>query len=162
MNEHNKTYFLEKVQGRKKERNYYILQMLANGFTQPEVIAVISKIFHCHLTQARVSQIEVSNREVLDELTLTADLATKAGRIRKALKVINHKGERSMSDLLDWMKYLRVEVEGEKGIDVKVGVGVNINRDSADGNGAIDKDLQHRLREHFGIGRSGVQEEQQK
>jgi hypothetical protein len=67
--------------------------------------------------------------------------------------------KRNIGMIAALIREARTEIEGEKGTEIKVGIGVNVNGNS---NGAIDKDLQHRLREHFGIPRAGIQEEQPK
>jgi hypothetical protein len=144
---------LDKVIGDKKELYLGILQCLANGFTEEETGYVFN------LTKGRISQIYKANKQLCDELTLNADLSKQAGRLRFAFRNVRRKDGRSLKDQLDWLEYIRKEMVGEKGIDVKVGIGVNVNGNS---NGAIDKDLQHRLREHFGIPRTGIQEEQPK
>jgi hypothetical protein len=117
---------LDRVIGEKKERDLAVLQMIAEGYTGDEIG------FLFKLVKSRISQIHKANKQLCDELTLTAELATKAGRLRKAFRVLRRKGDHTLSDSLDWIKFVRTEIEGEKGIDVKVGVGVSVH---GNGNG---------------------------
>jgi hypothetical protein len=145
--------FLDRIVGRKKKMYLIILQFIAEGFTEEETAVIVSKIFNCHLTDTRINQIKKMNRQLLDELTMQTELATKAGRIRTALRVIKKKRNYSLEDVLDWMKYLRIEIEGEKGTEVKVGIGVNVN-----GNGHFtgeDAEHSNRMRDYLRTGING-------
>lgn len=112
---------LDRVIGEKKELYLAILQHIAEGFTHEEVGLMVN------LTRSRISQIYGANKQLCDELTFKAELATKAGRVRKIMRVINRKGDRSLSDVLDWMKLLRTELEGEKGINLSINTTANAN-----------------------------------
>lgn len=101
---------IDRVRGRKKKLYLSILLLLAEGFTQEKVSEII------RLTQSRISVIAKYNRELLDALTLKSEMAVKGGRLRKAFRIVQGKRERSDKDLLDWLEYIRKEVEGEKAL----------------------------------------------
>ncbi|MBW2044318.1 MAG: helix-turn-helix domain-containing protein [Deltaproteobacteria bacterium] len=98
---------LSRVKGVKKRRDLLILLALAEGAKQTEVAQT------CGLNKSTISRIQNRNKELLDELTLKANLATKAGRLRRAYREINKKTD-SKKDLLDWLEYVRKEIEGDK------------------------------------------------
>jgi hypothetical protein len=131
---------LDRIVGTKKELYLAILQRLAEGFTEEQIGAMFN------LVKSRISQIYKANKELCDELTLNADLAKQAGRLRFAFRNVHRKEGKSIKDQLEWLEYIRKEIVGEKGIDLKVGIGVNVN---ANGNGAIDPELQQQLRKDF-------------
>ena len=134
---------LEQIQGEKKEMYLDILKHLAMGLTELQVGTLFN------LSESRISQIYTANRKICDELTMDADLAKKAGRLRYAFRQLNKKGEsRSRKDSLDWLEYIRKELEGDKvkleGSPVNVNVypdwqtvftGTNNNDNSYNGNG---------------------------
>lgn len=115
MNEPNQdNNILDRIKGRKKKMYLSILELLAGGNTEEETGLIISKVFHCHLTQGRIAQIKKSNQITLDELTLQSELATKSGRLRYAFRKLKKKDiNGSKKDSLDWLDYLRKEVEGD-------------------------------------------------
>lgn len=131
---------LDRVIGDKKEFYLNILQMIANGFTEEETGYMF------RITKGRVSQIYKANKELCDELTLRADFAKQAGRLRFAFRNVRRKEGCSVKDPLDWLEYIRKELVGEKDTNIKIGIGVNVN---ANGNGAIDRELQTKLRTDF-------------
>jgi len=113
---------VERIEGRKKERNYFILQALAKGYTQKQVSDILAEQ-NIKLSQNRISEIASENQELLDELTFKNDFAVKAGRIRIASRILQKKlskKEESKKDILDWLEYLRREEEGSDVSGVKI------------------------------------------
>ncbi len=136
---------LDRVVGEKKELYLSVLKALAEGFTEKEVGLIFN------LSEGRISQIYKANKKLCDELTLEANLSNKAGRLRFAFRNLRRKDGHSQKDPLDWLEYIRKEIVGEKGIDVKVGVKVE-NKIGANGSfSGEDRELQNRIRsELFG------------
>jgi len=100
--------FRNKVRGRKKVTYLLILLALAEGNHANKVADAF------HYSEGNISKIAKANKELLDELTLQADLSNKAGRLRKAYQIINKKND-SKKDLLDWLDYVRKEqIDSEK------------------------------------------------
>ena len=101
--------FITRIKGIKKRRDFLILQALAIGEKQTSV----AEEFVLH--KSVISRIAKRNLELLNELTLRAELATKAGRLRIAFNEIRGKVGQSKKDLLDWLEYIHKELESEKG-----------------------------------------------
>lgn len=50
----------------------------------------------------------------MDRLSLMVDIASRAERLRLAMKVVRKIGEKTEKDLLDWLKYAQGETDGVK------------------------------------------------
>jgi len=107
-----------RVFGYNKERDFFILQALAEGYTLKEILDFIAEQFPTKKlkSEGRISQIKEDNRELLDELTFKSEFATKAGRIRLANRILKKKGDVSKKDTLDWAEFIHKEMEEEGGI----------------------------------------------
>ena len=101
---------IRRVFGYNKERDLFILKCLANGYTLQETLDFVAEQFPNKKleSEGRISQIKEDNRELLDELTFKADLSTKAGRLRQAMKYMRGK-DRSKKDGIDILEYIRKE-----------------------------------------------------
>ena len=113
-----KIQLLERVFGSNKERDFFILQALADGYNRSDTVKLVNNQFpNSMLTDSsRVSQIAKANRELLDELTFKSEFAMKAGRIRLANRILKKKGDVSKKDTLDWVEFIHKEMEEEGGI----------------------------------------------
>jgi hypothetical protein len=98
----------DRVIGDKKDMYLGILQCLAGGLTGVQT----AKLFN--LTTGRISQIYKANKQLCDELTLIAELGLKAGRLRYAYRALLKKDGKSKRDPLDWLEFVRKEIEGDK------------------------------------------------
>ena len=101
---------IERVFGYNKERDLFILKYLANGYTLREILDFVATQFPTKKleSEGRISQIKEDNRELLDELTFKSEFATKAGRLRQAMKYMRGK-DRSKKDGIDILEYIRKE-----------------------------------------------------
>jgi transposase-like protein len=77
----------------------------------------------------------------IDHLTLTTHLAQKAERLRFAYRMVADKAQKeSRKDLLDWLEYIRNELEGSKHeLDIGSALTAILER-LADGGGDQDAD----------------------
>jgi len=100
-----------RVFGYNKERDFFILKYLANGYTLQEILNFVAEQFPNKKleSEGRISQIKEDNRELLDELTFKSEFATKAGRIRFANRILRKKRDISKKDTLDWIEHIRKE-----------------------------------------------------
>lgn len=99
---------LDRIIGTKKELYLSILKALALGLTEEKT----GELFR--ITKGRVSQIFKANKGVCDELTMQAELATKAGRLRLAYRLTDYKNCNTKKDPIDCLEYIRKEIEGDK------------------------------------------------
>ena len=109
---------IERVFGYNKERDLFILKYLANGYTLQETLDFVAEQFPNKKleSEGRISQIKEDNRELLDELPFTADLSTKAGRLRQAMRYMRQGKDRSKKDGIDILEYIRKEQSEEGNI----------------------------------------------
>ena len=107
---------IRRVFGYNKERDLFILKCLANGYTLQETLDFVATQFPTKKleSEGRISQIKEDNRELLDELTFKADLSTKAGRLRQAMKYMRGK-DRSKKDGIDILEYIHKELQESEG-----------------------------------------------
>jgi len=107
---------IRRVFGYNKERDLFILKCLANGYTLQETLDFVAEQFPNKKleSEGRISQIKEDNRELLDELTFKADLSTKAGRLRQAMKYMRGK-DRSKKDGIDILEYIHKELQESEG-----------------------------------------------
>ena len=101
---------IERVFGYNKERDLFILQTLANGYTYRETLTFVAEQFPNEglKSEGDITRIKNNNRELLDELTFKSEFATKAGRLRQAMKYMRGK-DRSKKDGIDILEYIRKE-----------------------------------------------------
>ena len=101
---------IERVFGYNKERDLFILQTLANGYTYRETLTFVAEQFPNERLKSEgdITRIKNNNRELLDELTFRSEFATKAGRLRQAMKYMRGK-DRSKKDGIDILEYIRKE-----------------------------------------------------
>ena len=100
-----------RVFGYNKERDFFILKCIANGYTLQEILDLVAEQFPTKKleSEGRISQIKEDNRELLDELTFQSEFASKAGRIRLANRILRKKRDISKKDTLDWIEHIRKE-----------------------------------------------------
>ena len=101
---------IERVFGYNKERDLFILQTLANGYTYRETLTFVAEQFPNEglKSEGDITRIKNNNSELLDELTFRSEFATKAGRLRQAMKYMRGK-DRSKKDGIDILEYIRKE-----------------------------------------------------
>lgn len=113
----------KEVTGYNKERDLLILYGLASGLTQQEVGDKVQ------IHRSVVSKIASHNFDLLNKITMQAELAKKAGRLRFAFRVLQKRDRvtegDSKKDSLDWLDYIRKEIEGDK-TAVQVNIQQNI------------------------------------
>ena len=109
---------IERVFGYNKERDLFILQTLANGYTYRETLTLVAEQFPNEglKSEGDITRIKNNNRELLDELTFQSEFASKAGRIRLANRILRKKGDISKKDTLDWAEHIRKEQSEEGNI----------------------------------------------
>jgi len=109
---------IKRVFGYNKERDLFILQTLANGYTYRETLTFVAEQFPNEglKSEGDITRIKNNNRELLDELTFKSEFATKAGRIRFANRILRKKRDISKKDTLDWIEHIRKEQLEEGGI----------------------------------------------
>lgn len=104
----------KQVRGIKKGRDLLILLGIASGLLQQEMADKFK------LAKSNISRIVRNNFDLLNKLTISSELAQKAGRLRYAFKVIQQREKikegYSKKDTLDWLEYIRKEIEGDKEI----------------------------------------------
>ena len=113
-----KIQLVERVFGSNKERDLFILQAIADGFSYHQVLNTVNQEFPDQKLAdiTRISQIAKANRELLDELTFRGEFVTKAGRLRQAMRYMRQGKDRSKKDGIDILEYIRREQEGEGNI----------------------------------------------
>ena len=92
-----------------------IATMLANGYTNREVCAALSSPALL-VTPSSIRSL-MSNpvfSEEVNRLTLITDTASRAARVRLAKRVVHSLGMSTEKDLLDWLKYLQSETDGQR------------------------------------------------
>jgi len=129
---------LDRVKGIKRMRDFLILQALAEGEKQVDV----AQKFKLH--KSVISRIAKRNSELLDELTFKEELSAKAGRLRIAFKEIKSKVGESKKDLLDWLDYVRKEMEGDKGMVITNQI---INKKDGEMFTGEDREFQEKIRQ---------------
>lgn len=84
--------------------------LLAQGYTQDEV----------------AGQVGISDRTIrnwnahpdfaaeVNRLSLMVNIASRAERLRKAMRIVRQMGDKTDKDLLDWLKYAQTETDGVK------------------------------------------------
>ena len=109
---------IERVFGYNKERDLFILQTLANGYTYRETLTFVAEQFPNEglKSEGDITRIKNNNRELLDELTFKSEFVTKAGRLRQAMRYMRQGKDRSKKDGIDILDYIRKEQEGEGNI----------------------------------------------
>ena len=109
---------IERVFGYNKERDLFILQTLANGYTYRETLTFVAEQFPNEglKSEGDITRIKNDNRELLDELTFQSEFASKAGRIRFANRILRKKRDISKKDTLDWIEHIRKEQSEEGNI----------------------------------------------
>ena len=113
------TNLLDRIVGTNKKSDLFVLQQLIEGYTHREISR------HLRITRSRVTQIADSNRDLLDELTLKATLAIKAGHIRKAIRFLRGK-DKSKKDPIDILDYMRKEMRDEGRHPIEINIISNI------------------------------------
>ena len=109
---------IERVFGYNKERDLFILQTLANGYTYRETLTFVAEQFPNEglKSEGDITRIKNNNRELLDELTFKSEFVTKAGRLRQAMRYMRQGKDRSKKDGIDILEYIRKEQENEGNI----------------------------------------------
>lgn len=81
---------------------------LGQGYTAQEAAEQAGV---CRRTIERWKRHTIFSAEV-DRLSLMLDIASRAERLRIAMRVLREKGHKTGRDLLDWLKYAQSETDG--------------------------------------------------
>lgn len=84
--------------------------LIATGYTTEEVAK------ECECTTRTIYNWKAHEdfSEEVDRLSLMVDIASRAERLRIAMRLVRKKGYESDKDLLDWLKFAQSETDGVK------------------------------------------------
>lgn len=84
--------------------------MLAQGYPQEEVaeeVGITRRTIYSWLRHPEFSA-------EVNRLSLMVNIASRAERLRLAMRIVRELGDKTDKDLLDWLKYAQMETDGVK------------------------------------------------